>query len=377
MREKYFRFTIQSGSAKVYNCHKITQAVDKAAVKDGTTPNHLFSCIGLNKAVIIKVVDPGQAREKPPPGRTVTRAIKTKVHLSFDDEDITKGGAAIQFDHPDREQALSELAGLNRGLGEDVFKRDMGILTAMSKLPSLDPFLLKDRLAAYSSEVDPSYFAISAAEWDRISRRIRAKIRPMVLMAAQGQADVEAKVQVLLDKLWDSTGLEDFAPFFRAMNLPVDKTAEIMQAWKGITFYEIEYAELTPKVQQFGGWIKDGSAPIDTIHRTDRATIDKLRESIRSKVKRNLADIALILSEYQDSYDELFVRRTGGQKFGSFLGRASQNFNNLGASLNEVSHAILVWNEMASRHKNRQMKGANLIEMFEVLDDIFGVRDAA
>jgi hypothetical protein len=376
MREKYFRFTIQSGSAKVYNCHKVTQALDKAALKEGTPAKHLFSCIGLNKAVIIKVVDPAQARDKPPPGRVQTRAIKTKVHLSFDDEDITKGGAAVQFDHPDREQALADLAGLNRGLGEEVFRRDMGILEAMAKLPSLDPFLLKDRLMAFSSEVDPSYFAISPAEWDRISRRIRAKIRPMVLMAAQGQADVEGKVQMLLDKLWDSHGLEEFAPFFRAMNLPVDKTAEIMQAWKGITFYEIEYGELTPKVQQFGLWIKDGSQPIDAIHRTDRATIDKLRESIRGKIKRNLADIALILSDYQDRYDELFVRRKGGQKFGSFLGRSSQNFNNLGASLNEVSHAILVWNEMSSRYKNRQMKGANLIEMFEVLDDIFGIRDA-
>ncbi|MBM3535904.1 MAG: hypothetical protein FJX60_23070 [Alphaproteobacteria bacterium] len=376
MREKYFRFTIQSGSAKVYNCHKVTRALDNAAREDGTSPKHLFSCIGLNKAVIIKVVDPAQARDKPLPGRVQTRAIKTKVHLSFDDEDITKGGAAVQFDHPDREQALADLAGLNRGLGEDVFKRDMGILEAMAKLPSLDPFLLKDRLMAYSAEVDPSYFAISPAEWDRISRRIRVKIRPMVLMAAQGQADVEGKVQLLLDKLWDSHGLEEFAPFFRAMNLPVDKTAEIMQAWKGITFYEIEYGELTPKVQQFGLWIKDGSQPIDTIHRTDRATVDKLRESIRSKVKRNLADIATILSDYQDSYDELFVHRKGAQKFGGFLGRSSQNFNNLGACLNEVSHAFLVWNEMSSRYKNRQMKGANLIEMFEVLDDIFGARDA-
>ncbi len=374
MREKYFRFTIQSGSAKVYNCHKVTQEIDRAALKDGTQPKHLFSCIGLNKAVIIKVVDPTQAREKQPPGRVLTRAIKTKVHFSYDDEDITKGGAAIQFDHPDRDQALIELAGLNKQAQPEVFKRDMGILEALAKLPSLDPFLLKDRLAAHVNEVDPAYFAIAPAEWDRIAKSIRAKIRPMVLMAASGGADVEAKVQVLLDKLWDSTGLEEFAPFFKAMNLPVDKTAEIMQAWKGITFYELEYRELTPKVTEFGRWLKDGSQPADTIHRTDRATIDKLRESIRKKTKQNLAEIAQTLSEYQDSYDELFVRRKGGQKFGTFLGASSKHFNNLGATLNEVSHAILVWNEMSGRHKARQMKGASLIEMFEVLDDIYGPR---
>ena len=376
MREKYFRFTIQSGSAKVFNCHKVPQAIDRAAAKEGVPPKHLFTCIGLNKAVIIKVVDPGQAREKPPPGRVLTRAIKTKVHFSYDDEDITKGGAAIQFDHHEREQALAELAGLNRAQAPEAFQRDMGILEAMAKLPSLDPFLLKDRLATHVNEVDPSYFAISPSEWERISRRIREKIRPMVLMAASGQGDVEAKVQVLLDKLWDSTGLEEFSPFFKAMNLPVEKTAEIMQAWKGITFYEIEYGELTPKVQGFGHWLKDGSVPIDTIHRTDRATIDKLRESVRRKIKQNLAEITQTLGEYQDSYDELFVHRKGAQKFGGFLGQASRHFNNLGATLNEVSHAILVWNEMSSRHKNRQMKGANLIEMFEVLDDIFGAREA-
>ena len=128
-------------------------------------------------------------------------------------------------------------------------------------------------------------------------------------------------------------------------------------------------------MQDFGRWLKDGSVPIDTIHRTDRATIDKLRESVRRKTKQNLAEITQTLAEYQDSYDELFVRRKGAQKFGGFLGQASRHFNNLGATLNEVSHAILVWNEMSSRHKNRQMKGANLIEMFEVLDDIFGPRE--
>ncbi len=82
MREKYFRFTIQSGSAKVFNCHRVTQAIDRAASKEGIAPKHLFACIGLNKAVIIKVVDPGQAREKAPPGRVLARAIKTKVHFS-------------------------------------------------------------------------------------------------------------------------------------------------------------------------------------------------------------------------------------------------------------------------------------------------------
>lgn len=376
MREKYFKFTIQSGSAKVFNCHKITLELERAALKDGSTPKRLFSCLGLNKAVIIKVVDPTAPKEKGPPSRHVQRAIKTKIHFSYDDVDVTKGGASVQFDHPERDQALLELAGFDRAKSPEVFKHDIGILEAMAKLPSLDPFLLKDRLSALGTTVDASYFAISPSEWERIANRIRDKIRPMVMMAASG-ADVEAKVQTLLDKLWESTSLDEFAPFFKALNLPVEKTAEIMQAWKGVTFYEIEYGALTPKVQEFGRWLKEGSAPTDTLNKTDRTDVDRLREAVRRKIKQNLAEIAQTLTEYQDSYDELFVRRKGAQKFGGFLGQASRHFNNLGGSLNEVSHAILVWNEMTSRHRNRMMKGVNLIEMFEVLDDIFGTREAA
>jgi hypothetical protein len=375
MREKYFRFTIQSGSAKVFNCHKITLALENDARKQGTEPKRLFACLGLNKTVVIKVVEPTASREKLPPGRQLHRAIKTKIHFSYDDVDVTKGGASVLFDHPEREAALAQLAGFDRANAAEAFQRDMGILDAMAKLPSLDPFLLKDRLSAVGDTVDPSYFAISPDEWNRIARRIRDKIRPMVEMAAAGQGDVEAKVQVLLDKLWESSSLEEFAPFFKALNLPVEKTAEIMQAWKGVTFYELEYGQLTPKVQEFGRWLKDGSAPIDPLNKADRADVDRLRDSVRGKIKQNLADIAQILNEYQDSYDELFIRRKGAQKFGTFLGSASRHFNNLGATLNEVSHAILVWNEMSLRHRNRQMKGAGLIEMFEVLDDIFAVRD--
>jgi hypothetical protein len=375
MREKYFRFTIRSGSAKVYNCHKVTLALEAAAKKEGTEPRRLFASHGLNKTVMIKVVEPTASREKLPPGRQLHRAIETKIHFSYDDEDITKGGASVLYDHPDRASALAELAGLDQGKAPEAFKRDMDILDAMAKLPSLDPFLLEDRLMAYADEVDPAYFAISPAEWQRIARRIRAKIRPMVLMAAGGAGDVEAKVQALLDKLWEAKGLEEFGPFFNALKLPVDKTAEIMQAWKGITFYELEYGTLAPKVQEFGRWFKDGSHPIDAMNKMTKADLDRLHESLRNKLKQNLADIAQILKDYQDSYDELFIRRTGAQKFGQFLGASSRNFNNLGGALNEVSHAILVWNEMSSRHKNRQMKAANLIEMFEVLDDIFSARE--
>jgi hypothetical protein len=375
MREKYFRFTIRSGSAKVYNCHKVTAALEAAAKKEGTEPHRLFASLGLNKTVVIKVVEPTASREKLPPGRQVQRAIKTKIHFSYDDEDITKGGASVLYDHPDRTQALAELGGLDRGNAPDAFKRDMDILDAMAKLPSLDPFLLKDRLMAYVDEVDPAYFAISPAEWQRIAQRIRAKIRPMVLMAAGTGSDVEAKVQVLLDKLWESKSLEEFGPFFKALNLPVDKTAEIMQAWKGITFYELEYGALAPKVQDFGRWFKDGSKPIDPMNKATAGDLERLHDSLRNKLKQNLADIGQILREYQDSYDELFIRRQGAQKFGQFLGASSRNFNNLGGALNEVSHAILVWTEMTSRHRNRQMKAANLIEMFEVLDDIFSARE--
>jgi hypothetical protein len=375
MREKYFRFTIRSGSAKVYNCHRITQGLEAAAKKDATEPRRLFASPGLNKTVIIKVVEPTASRDKLPPGRQMHRAIKTKIHFSYDDEDITKGGASVLYDHPDRASALAELAGLDRGHSPEAFKRDMDILNAMAKLPSLDPFLLKDRLMAHAEEVDPAYFAISPAEWTRISQRIRDKIRPMVLMAAGNDSNVEAKVQVLLDKLWESKSLEEFSPFFKAMNLPVDKTAEIMQAWKGITFYELEYGALAPKVQEFGRWFKDGSQPLDPMNKMTKTDLERLQDSTRNKLKQNLADISQILNEYQASYEELFVKRTGAQKFGQFLGASSRHFNNLGGALNEMSHAILVWNEMSSRHKNRQMKAANLIEMFEVLDDIFSARE--
>lgn len=379
MREKYFRFTIKSGSAKVFNCHRITQDIDQAAKKAGTQPRHLFTSLGLNKSVIIKVVEPSANKTRPAAtSRLFQRAIKTKIHFSYDDVDVTKGGASIYFDHVERDQALLELAGLDKVKAPDVFKRDMGILNAMATLPSLDPFLLKDRLSAFGDVIDPGYFAISQEEWERIARRIRAKIRPMVLMAHPGGGDdVEAKAQVLLDKLWESKGLDEFAPFFKAMNLPVEKTAEIMQAWKGVTFYEIEYGQVTPKVQDFARWLKDGSQAVDTLNKTDRADVDRLRESVRSKIKANLAEISQILVEYQESYDDLFIHRRAAQRFGSFLGAAPLYFANLGGALNEVSHAILVWAEMSSRHRNRQMKGSNLIEMFEVVEDIFGGRETS
>ena len=112
-------------------------------------------------------------------------AIKTsKQQFSERFEREARAVAAPAFaEHPGWAELLRRcadrgIAGITPALMKDALeqarKGRLHILEAMAKLPSLDPFLLKDRLSAPVNEVDPGYFAIAPAETSSSSAAVTA-----------------------------------------------------------------------------------------------------------------------------------------------------------------------------------------------------------
>ena len=103
--------------------------------KDPGVPS-FFRNKQLNNLVLIKDTLPEDLRS----GRSV---IGTKLYFPFNENDIYEGGRTIFVSDKHLEQALIGQFGEN-GLSREALVEDMRILKVLDRLPSLDPFLLKD-----------------------------------------------------------------------------------------------------------------------------------------------------------------------------------------------------------------------------------------
>src|SRR3569623_481006 len=121
------------------------------AVRNAGNPEHaerpLFKSPVLNGAVILKHrLRPDEADLFDGLARTATKLI-----VPFDRTELALGGRAVFANERGWLPMLRELRG-----GPDDMMRDVEILEALDRLPSLDPFLLREHLKRLGFEVSPS-----------------------------------------------------------------------------------------------------------------------------------------------------------------------------------------------------------------------------
>ncbi|MEO0392044.1 MAG: hypothetical protein AAF213_02225, partial [Pseudomonadota bacterium] len=79
---------------------------------------------------------------------------------------------------------------------------------------------------------------------------------------------------------------------------------------------------------------------------------------------------ARIFGEYNDSYDELFVRQGSPAPFATFMGNAPQYFWSLGDVITRLYQSVEIWDKLTHRLPNRRMKAEPLLDLYMILDDL-------
>ena len=167
--DRSLRETLNSGASRILNVAEVIHRLEEAARADGQgqPARLLFRHRGLNRAVFIKRPKEGA----PPPSsplvstaeiledgqlRTITLDtrprvekgdIATVVYLPYDAGDIAGGGTSFELGGRGSQQALLDIAGFDARADSDSVRGDVRLLDLIENLPSLDPFLLKDRIA--------------------------------------------------------------------------------------------------------------------------------------------------------------------------------------------------------------------------------------
>ena len=360
MSATYLKPMLDAGSPRVFNINQLTRRI---LAKDPAAPL-FFRNKPMNSLVLIKDAVPASER------RGGDRPSGTKLYFPFNEEDIYEGGRSIFIHDSNLRRAITERFGQD-SVSEDERNEDIRILAILDKLPSLDPFLMKDAFRREGIAINDAYFDVSAEAWNEIEMFILQRFKHLVNAAFPDAAPSDTRGRRLIEKMWEAKDLEALQPMVEAFRLPQNEALEIFSAWKGIVFYAFQYERLNGQFIELFKWLKEIKVPFGVKTPAERKEFIGMLEFVKSQLRSEWQMIENVLREYQDAYDKAFKHKTSLTEFLTFLRKSSKAYWLLGNSLGKAGQANYCWRAMTSRFPERKLPWAPLQEVIRVLADTF------
>ena len=236
--DRSFRETFNSGATQILNAAGITKAMMKKAAEEGGEPQFLFGSRGLNRVVFIKkpkdrtqevdYYEETVRSKKSKSAEVPQNQIVTMIYSPFDFDDIPGGGTSFELGSSDQDVMLREAVGFNPTDGAATVERDLKVLGILEELPSLDPFLLKDKIHGAGFEVDATYFDISEDEFNAIKAYILRKFEPITKKVVGSDTEQARKQsEEFIMKLWEGRDLSHLSPITQVFNLDPTRAGDI------------------------------------------------------------------------------------------------------------------------------------------------------
>ncbi len=346
----YLANELNAGSTRVYNVDRLHREI----MADGAPRDEmLFRHKELHRIIFIKeaLYDPEYQKDRP-------LRVGTKLYFAFNEANAFEGGKSIFAGDPQFDDAMAFQLGFERGRKREDYIRDRDIIQILDQLPSLDPFLVKDRLAAEGISPNPAYFEIADEEWQQIRQHVMRRFRPIIDVAFGGLDSVQAQARLrsLVQKLWEAMDMEALGPVIRAMELSPEEAPAALHAWKGIIYYDFRLSRIEERVKDFANWLAKKAEPVDMVQPVQRKIIEEVRTAVRGKVRDRWQAVRGRLDEYNDAYRALFIEKRSPGPFIAFLGNASDIFNELGDCLSRLDHASEVRRQITDRQFGGRLK---------------------
>jgi hypothetical protein len=365
MKDDGFTPMIDAGSARVFDCNGITRKLlDEGAGGEGL----FFRHPRLNSVVVIKhSVMPAERRSRRDP------PVGTKLFFPFNERNPAEGGSTIFLHDRQLENALNEKCGVNRLADKEAFEDDLRLLRLLARLPTLDPFLLRDVLEAEGIPVNDRYLDITDDHWTEIQGLIQQRFVPIVRAAFPEAKSSRPKAKRLIEKLWEAKDEQALAPIIRTFGLPEEGALDILYSWKVITFYAYQYQRIRPSLLELAQWLKEGD-PLSAITTgSPRGITARLNQSVRSELRIQWHRIESILADYEDGYNKMFVKKTETAPFLAFLRNCRATFWEIGDGLGKIDQAVVCWDRITGRYPHRRVHPREALEgVFSILEEILG-----
>ncbi len=355
---------LRCGSARVFDLQGRSR--DLAKRPGLPAPKPFFNNRNANRLLILKYAPPAHERV----ALRSERAVQTKLYLPFNDQNIEEGGKTILLSDTRLELALEEQLALSPRHDAAAFRHDRPILDTLDGLPSLDPFLMRDRMDIDGHNIDSAYFAFAEGELERIKGFVRDKMNKVAAFAMQDKvntADGQEAVERLTQKLWEANDAAALAPVIRAFRINPANAPEIVYGWKGTIYYDYEYSRQRSAWESMLEWLSHGARPREGAVGAAARDLDELRVAARNALLVHWARATEKLNRYRFCFDELFLHKKDAAPFVDFLRDSKRTFWELGDSLSRLSHSHAVWDRGTNRFPLRRLPAPALADLLDMI----------
>jgi hypothetical protein len=288
----------------------------------------------LNKALFLKHRVRRNERELFFDGRRTA----TKVIVPIDGKDLKLGGRFAFVDQINFENMMSDLLG-DTWLAD---RADRELLSLIDKLPSLDPFLLREQLRRNGRDPARCYFEISDSDMSRMFKFVEREVQKLDDLCFQNAGEDDGgRGARLTKKILSSTVDTETEPLRITLRLERRDFQEGVFCWKGFLYYKWSLNDLLVDAARVAAAVTEvkvrGPADAETLIYLGRA-----RKTLQSAILAALEAARKALRFYDNAFAGLVDGQP--QAFRDFLLSAPSMFCELGERLGAINHIVSFWN---------------------------------
>ncbi len=284
--------------------------------------------------------------------------VGTKILLPIDDRDWKLGGRFVFVGQKDYLTVLANT------FGDSIIysTRDREILDIMAGSPSLDPFLLKEKLAKNSVVVSPCYFEISKPDGQAMNASLKKEISKLVRHLNLSKDNIGIYTDRLVSKIM-SGRIDDGLEHLRiAINLPEEDFSDGIFSWRGFLYYKWTHGNVSKKMVPVMNSIMS-LKPFGLISESKKKQLNNSKIDLRQNIVDTINEVKETLSIYDQSYRSLLVANNPSV-FKDFLISAPSLFIKLGYQLGMMNYICNFWNfRFDPRHATKSMDADELTDL--------------
>lgn len=360
MKNQYLKPMLDPGSPRVFNVNEMTQRI----LAEDENASRFFRNKPLNTTVLIKDTVPEIERREAP------RSIGTKLYFPFNDTNIYEGGRTIFLHSRNLESALVEQYG-EGALPKDELAEDLRMLAVLNRLPSLDPFLMKDAFLREGIAVNDAYFQVSQEVWSEIEAFMLQQFEPLVKAAFPEAMRSDERARSLMDAIWEARDLDALQPLIDAFRLPQHKALDTFSSWRGIVYYSYQYQGVQLRLVDLIKWLIAQEEMFAGQPASETRDMAAMLNLVKGELRREWQVVERIVRTYRDAYDKMFKANAGSTDFLTFLNGSNETYWKLGNSLGKTTYGIYCWDVLSARFAGRKLPWVQSRGLVSLLRMIF------
>ena len=296
------------------------------------------------------------------------RAIATKIIIPFEKTDLRAGGRSMFVDQRGFEQMLKEIGNYKEATD---LKRDLVVLRLIDKIPSLDPFLLREQLRSNAIDADASYFEISCADQQRMFDYTAVEISRLTALASGKSASkMDNSTSRMASALLSSEVNEKLEPLRATLNLNPDEFCEGVFSWRGFIYYKWSLSQFWPNLIKCLREVR-AITPTGATDPALKTFFADSKNSILRGAKGNSNKVREILGVYDNAYASL-IERQDPKTFRDFLLSAPELFLEIGEKMGSLTHISSFWQYRFPTGSTKSTDAEELATIFEDFVRSFG-----